>query len=85
MTFYEVKYEVSSPYVLILSFYFRTADVTEKKKRAPVVDRRLAVPPPILVAIVGPSKVRDQYLSFRNSGITPVSIAPCDDRFSILL
>lgn len=36
---------------------FRTLDVQEKKHHIPVVDRDVAEPPPILVAVVGPPKV----------------------------
>lgn len=38
--------------------YFRAADVSEKKKHVPVIDRTPVEPPPIIVAIVGPTKVR---------------------------
>lgn len=36
---------------------YRTLDVQEKKHHIPVVDRSVAEPPPILVAVVGPPKV----------------------------
>ncbi|CAJ0954461.1 unnamed protein product, partial [Mesorhabditis belari] len=35
----------------------RAADIDEKKKHIPYVDRTSTLPPPIIVAIVGPSKV----------------------------
>lgn len=43
---------ISRPYIR-----FRSADVSEKKKHIPLVDRTPLEPPPIVVAIVGPSKV----------------------------
>uniref|UniRef100_A0A1I8AT64 Bms1-type G domain-containing protein n=1 Tax=Steinernema glaseri TaxID=37863 RepID=A0A1I8AT64_9BILA len=35
----------------------RSADLSEKRKHVPIVDRTPVEPPPVLVAIVGPSKV----------------------------
>lgn len=45
-------------YVSISCVYvLRAADLSEKKKHIPVVDRTPLEPPPVVVAIVGPSKV----------------------------
>jgi ribosome biogenesis protein BMS1 len=36
---------------------FRAADLSERKKHIPLVDRTPVEPPPYVVAIVGPAKV----------------------------
>lgn len=36
---------------------FSAADLSEKKKHIPIIDRVPDVPPPLLVAIVGPPRV----------------------------
>ena len=38
-------------------FFFRAADLSERKKHIPLIDRSPVLAPPIVVAIVGPSKV----------------------------
>lgn len=45
-----------------LIFNFRAADLNERKKHIPLVDRTPVEPPPFVIAIVGPSKVN--YLLF---------------------
>ena len=37
--------------------YLRAADINERKKHILMMDRQPVLPPPIIVAIVGPSKV----------------------------
>lgn len=41
----------------VIGSFFRAADKDEKKKHIPIVDRTPVEPPPVIVAIVGPSKV----------------------------
>lgn len=42
---------------LLFSRISRAADLSEKKKHIPVIDRTPLEPPPVVVAIVGPTKV----------------------------
>jgi len=42
--------------------FFRAADIKEKKTHIPLVDRTPVESPPIVVAIVGPSKVGKSVL-----------------------
>jgi ribosome biogenesis protein BMS1 len=41
----------------VVTFYFRAADLSERKKHIPLVDRTPTEPPPYVIAIVGPAKV----------------------------
>ena len=41
-----------------LKYFLRAADLSERKKHIPLVDRTPEVPPPLFVAIAGPPKVK---------------------------